>query len=465
VSLLRSAILVLLIGGPSIRAHAAEGDLPRGQIEDRVICKADAGQSYALYLPSSFSKDRLWPILFCFDPGARGRVPVELFRAAAEQYGYIVAGSNISRNGPQGHSVESMKAMWEDTQNRFPLDPARIFLAGMSGGARTVCIFAQSSPLFAGVIAFAAGFPDARAPSKVPFFFFGAAGRDDFNYPELRQLDGDLERLGAVRRVVTFDGGHGWPPAEICTRGIEWLELQSMKAGRRPRDGAIIDALYDKAVALSRAAEGGGNPGEWYLQEKAVAEDFRGLKDVSGFEASAARLASSREVKKYLQDEKGQQAAQYHRQSELLAQWSRRSEGSESSDVAVSFNSILSDLKKQAGASTDSPARRVARRVLEGSYIQANEESRGLLASQNYAPAAKRLELAAAIHPDRPQLLYNLATAYAKGRDRKGAVDALRRAVERGFRDSGVFEREEAFEFLRNDSAVRSLLEKMQKQQ
>ena len=465
VSVLKSVILARLILSLHIPAWSSADDLPAGQIADRVVCKADASQTYALYLPSGFSKDRLWPILFCFDPGARGRIPVELFRAAAEQYGYIVAGSNISRNGPQGRSVEAMKAMWEDTQDRFPLDPARVFLAGMSGGARTVCIFAQSSPLFAGVIAFAAGFPDARAPAKVPFFFFGAAGRDDFNYPEMRQLDGDLERLGAVHRVVAFDGGHGWPPAEICTRGIEWLELQSMKAGKRPCDNAIIDALHEKAAALIRAAEGAGSPGELYLQEKATVEDFRGLKDMTALETGAARLAASKEVRKYLQDEKGQQTLQRNREAELHAQWSRRYDGSESSDAVISFNSLLSDLKRQAEAASDSPTRRIARRVLEGSYIGANEQSRGLLANQNYQSAAKWMELAAAIHPDRFQLLYNLATTYAKGRDRRGAVDALKRAVEQGFRDSGAFEQEAAFDFLRSDPAIKSLRERMQQKQ
>jgi dienelactone hydrolase len=461
----KPAILVLLTGGLLSPSCAAEDDLPRGQIAERVVCRADAGQTYALYLPSSYSPARLWPILYCFDPGARGRLPVELFRAAAERYGYILAGSNNSRNGPQGQSVEAMKAMWEDTQGRFPLDPSRVFIAGMSGGARVACIFAQGSPLFAGVIAFAAGFPNARAPARVPYFFFGAAGRDDFNYPEMRQLDSDLEKLGAIHRIATFDGGHGWPTVEICTQGIEWLELQSMKAGKRPRDGALIDALYEKAAASTRAAENAGNTGEFYLQERAIAEDFRGLKDVTVFESSAARLAGSKEIRKFLQDEKGQQAIQNSRQAGLFAQWNRRYEGDESADAGITFNFVLSELKKQAEAPSDSPARRISRRVLEGSYIQSIEESRGLVGSQNYLSAARLMELAAAIHPDRPQLLYNLATVYAKGRDRRGAIDALKRAVEQGFRDSRAFEHEEAFEFLRNDPAIKLLLEKIQKPQ
>jgi poly(3-hydroxybutyrate) depolymerase len=96
----------------------------------------------------------------------------------------------------------------------FTIDPARIFAAGMSSGARVVCGFAQGSPLFAGVIAFDAGFPDAQAPTTVPFFFFAAAGINDFNYPEMRHLDDELSPstvgMAGRRRRLALWGSNGW---------------------------------------------------------------------------------------------------------------------------------------------------------------------------------------------------------------------------------------------------------------
>jgi len=46
----------------------------------------DATQTYALYVPSGYSSARRWSVLLAFDPAARGRVMVEKYRAAAEQY-------------------------------------------------------------------------------------------------------------------------------------------------------------------------------------------------------------------------------------------------------------------------------------------------------------------------------------------------------------------------------------------
>ncbi len=86
---------------PVLAAAAAYGqELPRGQIIDSVRCLTAPAQQYALYIPSNYSAVRQWSAIFAFDPGARGRVGVERFQAAAEKYGYIVAGSLNSRNGP-----------------------------------------------------------------------------------------------------------------------------------------------------------------------------------------------------------------------------------------------------------------------------------------------------------------------------------------------------------------------------
>src|SRR5262245_36626263 len=110
------AVLVLALG----RSTAAQ-DLQRGVVIDDVKCVGDANESYALYLPSTYSSDRVWNLLIAFHPAARGRAMVEKYRAAAEQYGYIVAGSNTSRNGPWSVSASAVRAMSADLGQRFAI--------------------------------------------------------------------------------------------------------------------------------------------------------------------------------------------------------------------------------------------------------------------------------------------------------------------------------------------------------
>jgi tetratricopeptide (TPR) repeat protein len=63
---------------------APQQEFPRGEVVDKVVCRADIDQSYALYLPSAYDKGRAWPIMYCFDPRANGKNPVACLCEAAE---------------------------------------------------------------------------------------------------------------------------------------------------------------------------------------------------------------------------------------------------------------------------------------------------------------------------------------------------------------------------------------------
>src|SRR5260370_14037602 len=82
----------------SASASPAPQDL-QGVVIPKVSCATQPDQSYALYVPSHYTREKRWPIVYAFDPFARGSMPVELMKDAAERYGYIVAGSNNSHNG------------------------------------------------------------------------------------------------------------------------------------------------------------------------------------------------------------------------------------------------------------------------------------------------------------------------------------------------------------------------------
>src|SRR5258706_6568215 len=118
-----AAALTISLGAPPSLAQ----EMPRGQIVDEVRCAADPSQSYALYVPSNYSPDRPWSLLVGFHPAARGRAIVETYRAAAEQYGFIVAASNNSRNGPWQGSAARAQAMSADLGQRLSIDPKRVY--------------------------------------------------------------------------------------------------------------------------------------------------------------------------------------------------------------------------------------------------------------------------------------------------------------------------------------------------
>ena len=132
-----SALIALPVHGIAQQSapagHSAQ-DLRPGELISKVVCSAHVDQSYALYLPSYYTSGRRWPIVFVFDPLARGSVPVELMKDAAERYGFIVAGSNNSRNGPWKVEIEAAQAMSEDTQGRLRSIRGEFILRGYRAG-------------------------------------------------------------------------------------------------------------------------------------------------------------------------------------------------------------------------------------------------------------------------------------------------------------------------------------------
>src|SRR5262249_6752711 len=132
----RSAGVLLLFAVRMAQPQAVPPPLPTGQVIESVKCVDDASESYAVYLPSNYTAVKRWPIVYAFDPMARGRIPVSLYKEVAEKYGYILAASNNSRNFSQESPSKAANALWQDTHLRFSLDPQRVYTAGFSGGAR-----------------------------------------------------------------------------------------------------------------------------------------------------------------------------------------------------------------------------------------------------------------------------------------------------------------------------------------
>jgi len=336
---------------PVVAATLACGqDLPRGRIIDSIRCLTAPAQQYALYVPSNYSPVRKWSAIFAFDPGARGRVGVERFQAAAEKYGYIVAGSLNSRNGPWEPSMEAAKAMMADVMRRFSIDTKRIYTAGQSGGARVALGVALESGQIAGVLASSAGFPD-EVQKTVPFPIFGKTAVDDFNYLELKALD---RVVTTPHRVVVTEGGHAWMSSETALEAVGWMEVQAMKSGLRPRDPKLLDEIFSERVAHVNAQK---DDLDAVLSLESLAADFQGLKDVSKFAQRAAALRNQKDVKREIAEDHLAEQREAKLTNEIYA---LRGESMERLKARVF------ELSRQAKSPEDSTDRRIARRILSG---------------------------------------------------------------------------------------------------
>jgi predicted esterase len=453
-------------------ARAQTDSIPGGQVVERVEALNDSSQSYALYLPSNYTPNRKWPVLYAFDPGARGRVPVERFKEAAEKYGWIVIGSNNSRNGPWELATSAWNAMQIDSHQRFAIDDERLYATGFSGGARVAAGIAIACKCLAGVIANGAGFPINVSPSPgMHFVYFGVAGIDDFNYAELRNLEEPLTKAGISHRIQTFEGRHEWPPISVATAAVEWMELQAMKAGKRPRDDAFISTVWQQRLNDAKTLEESKKHYEAYQLYLDLAESFKGLRDVASIETKVNQLRDSNESKAAIREEQAQIKKQRELENRLQALIAGRNGGDRVNQNEEDFDSnnvlpkILNDLRKQSKSPDDSSDRRIARRVLEGLFIGMIEQGISLLQTEKkYSESIKRFQVATEINPDRAGPFFYVAWAYAANKDKKKSLQFLNLAVEKGFSDAATITANKAFDFVRNDPEYQQIMVKISKQ-
>ena len=440
-----------------------QAQFPHGEIIEKVTCIANPEQSYALFLPPGYTPEKKWPILYAFDPIARGAVPVKLFQAAAREFGFILVGSNNSRNGIDLNAI--VETLWSDTHQRLAIDERRVYTTGFSGGARVASAIALSyRGAVAGVIAASGGpRPNFNPLPANQFAFFGTAGTEDFNFPEMQQLKRRMDEVGVTNRLVIFEGGHEWPPAEVCSEAISWMEVQAMKSGTRAKDNELLDRLLAAKTKTARNYETAKQSFEAYLEFEALVTEFKGLRDVNELAADAERLRISKEVKAAIKSEKAEEEDQARLSGKLQTLIARLQDESTYTETIAELKYDLSDLTKKSEDSKSVAERRVARRVLQSLVIQIYEEAFALKQKKNYAAIPAKFELAALIKPKDPRVFYELAAAYARVGSKGRATTALGQAIERGFSDLARIEQNEDFASLRNDADFKRLVASLKK--
>jgi predicted esterase len=392
--------------------------------------------------------------------------PLARFRDAAEKYGYIIASSNNSMSDdPTAPNLQAMKAMWDDTHQRFSIDERRLYATGFSGGARIACNLAIRYSL-AGVIGCGAGFPGDQAPAAgSPFVYFGTIGLRDFNFYEMRLLETRLQAAGMPHRIRAFDGEHEWPPASVCAEAIEWMEMQAMKKELRPRDAALIQAFFDQRMAAAKETESAGKAYDAATRYREIAADFDGLQDASAAAKKAEELAATETYRATATEwaRKDKESLEFAMKLASVAKSIRDGSRVPALQTVKAYLDI-DNLKKKAADESNVEESLHASRLLYSAQGQAAfYMPRAFFERGEYEKAALALSLAVDISPEAYWSWYQLACAYAQMGETKRSLEALSKAVETGFQDADKMQNDFNLKPLREEKEFRKLAERLRK--
>jgi len=218
-----------------------------GKITSPVVCETDATQSYAVYMPAKGNKDAL-PVIYFFDPHADGELPLTKYRQLADEYGFILIGSNNSKNGNDWPTTENIwQHLFSDAQKKLKINANRVYTCGFSGGAKVAGYIALKYAAIKGVIANGAGLPDGVAAGNYAFSFTGIAGEGDMNMGDIISFCSALDNTTTRHSMLIFDGKHEWAPASTMITAFAGLQLYGMQLKLITKDDAFIGSYVTQA--------------------------------------------------------------------------------------------------------------------------------------------------------------------------------------------------------------------------
>ena len=428
-----------------------DNTLSTGVVKDTVVCKNDGAQSYALYLPKDYTSKNAWPCIILFDAHARGALPLRMYKDIAEKYGFILIGSNVSKNGTTPDAIEKIiSTLWDDIHQRLNIDTSRTYTSGFSGGSKVASMVAMNHGGIAGVIGCAGGFPNTGQAPQPAFDYFGIAGSYDFNMPEMLQLDNYLEQKKSTHFLLTWPGIHAWAPVEEFRTGLLWMTVNSMKAHRLNRNDAVIaDLMMDLNKHISEAILKNDELTAVRLLSGTVTV-LEGLTDVTGYKKQLAALTSGgtyayslKAMQQLLQKEQAQcqeMAGQFTTQNE---QWW--------ADKITAINQQASHTKLVQEANSN-------RRVLAFlGFISYMNVSRAI-STGDMVHAANYLNIFKMADPKNPDCSYFDALVSIKNKDSKAAMTMLNESAALGYSDVEQLINEPTFGSLHNGADFHKIL-------
>jgi len=432
-----------------------------GTVHSSVPVAAQPTNNYALYLPSAYSPAKRWPLILIFDPFARGEVSVKLFHDAAEKYGFILVGSNNSRNFEDPSAA--IRLLWAEIKEHYAVDPRRIYTAGLSGGARVASSVALAcKTCIAGVIANSAGLPNgATPPAPEVSEWFLAAGTTDFNYTEVVHLKETFETRHVVSRFVVFDGPHNWMPKEFADRALAWFQLRAMVKGVIPMDKEFVAAQFDSRLAEAQAEQKAGDVLAATRAYGEIAQDFSKVRDVKEQESLAKTLAVSEEARKARKTEKEALKLQdetAHKIGDLVAGLAQ------GQDIRTQYieqlNSVVNEANDEQRRASNPAMKQAIARGVASAFAFAVESGQQMMLKKNPILARNLFQACEIIQPESAWASYLVATAEAELGLKKQAIEELKKAMEKGMTSATALD-DKAFDRIRDDAEFKELSAKL----
>lgn len=220
-------------------------------------------QRYELFVPPAFKPGKTWPLVVFVSPGDDPLGWRSWEKVCEDADVFFCAAYGAGNGVPPGRRVRIVLDMLDDVRRRYPIDPARTYVAGFDGGATVACTLAFALPEhFGGVLTLAGGdvqfrhdYLRQRARDRLSVAVITGADDPQRRTSEL-YLQPLLSELGIRARLwLAPRTGHEMPPSAVLTQAYSWLEEDLPRRRQDEKDRPKLAVGPDEAPTRRVQAE------------------------------------------------------------------------------------------------------------------------------------------------------------------------------------------------------------------
>jgi dienelactone hydrolase len=423
----------------SYEAVSLNDVFPKGKVIKNIVCKNQSSQSFALYIPANGDKKPL-PVIYFFDPHADGALPLNKYKSLANKYGFILIGSNNSKNGNDFSTAEDIWSyLFADTKARLNIDTSQIYVCGFSGGAKVAGEIALNHGEVKGVIANSAALPDGTPAGDFNFTFTGIAGDGDMNMTDVVAFTNELSSTKTFHRMIMFEGKHEWCPEATMDIAFQGLVFDEMRSKAIALDNDFIKKYISETEKNIKAYVAANNYLKADEECKLAANMLADLtKEADAFKEKATSFSSNPTYQKQLKQQQDLFAIEENTKASYQQQF-------QTGDINY-WTKTIQDLNTKAKTKTDEGA--MYNRLLAYLSLAFYSISNQLINANQNEQAAHFVALYQLADPTNSEAYYFAAILDARNNNTKVTEDDLMKAAQFGFNDKERMEQQKDFQTL-----------------
>jgi hypothetical protein len=431
-------------------------NIKTGELLLNVKCKNDSAYSYAIYLPKAYTANSKLPIIICFDPQGDGKKPLELYKNLAEKYGYILMGSNNSKNGNDWKTSETIaEKLLAEVRVHLHTSTERIYLMGFSGGARIANAITLENGAIAGVICCGAVVPAQSSNiGRSNYTLVTLIGSRDFNYVESKKYCAvELAGHQIKNVVIDFDGKHEWSPESVMDEAFWWMELNNMRKDITKATKDLVKEKYLLQENKIKALIANKDDYQAYLECKKTIGFYNGLAEMNYCYQTYKALQTNAMVDSGLRNE------------EVI--WSKEEIKKQFYIKAIAKENLLwwqkeiAQLNQQVKTNKNKNEALMSARLLEFLSVIMYMQTSGAMQQNQMAEADYFGKLYYLVDPENKEASYLLAAIQADKNNAAAAIALLKGAIKLGFKDGDRLSNDRHFASMNNNAEFQQLLKSL----